>query len=88
MKNKPELVEYANAKVYVPLKAEFGRVAWDDNGNIGKRYRRQDEIGTPFCIVVDFDTLTDDTVTVRGRDTGVQERIKVVELKNYIKERI
>ena len=88
LKNKPELVEYANAKVYVPLKAEFGRVAWDDNGNIGKRYRRQDEIGTPFCIVVDFDTLTDDTVTVRGRDTGVQERIKVVELKNYIKERI
>jgi glycyl-tRNA synthetase len=57
LKNKPELIEYANTKVYAPLKAEFGRVAWDDNGNIGKRYRRQDEIGTPFCIVVDFDTL-------------------------------
>ena len=88
LKNKPELVEYANTKVYAPLKAEFGRVAWDDNGNIGKRYRRQDEIGTPFCIVVDFDTLTDDTVTVRDRDTGEQERIKVEDLENYIKERI
>ncbi|MEK7572307.1 MAG: glycine--tRNA ligase, partial [Patescibacteria group bacterium] len=62
LKNKPELVEYANTKVYAPLKAEFGRVMWDDNGNIGKRYRRQDEIGTPFCIVIDFDTLTDNTV--------------------------
>ncbi|MEK7190173.1 MAG: glycine--tRNA ligase [Patescibacteria group bacterium] len=88
LKNKPELVEYANTKVYAPLKAEFGRVAWDDNGNIGKRYRRQDEIGTPFCIVVDFDTLTDDTITVRDRDTGEQERIKVADLQSYIKERI
>jgi glycyl-tRNA synthetase len=88
LKNKPELVEYANTKVYAPLKVEFGRVAWDDNGNIGKRYRRQDEIGTPFCIVVDFDTLTDDTVTVRDRDTGEQERIKISDLKNYIKEKI
>ncbi|HEY4512951.1 MAG TPA: glycine--tRNA ligase [Candidatus Paceibacterota bacterium] len=88
LKNKPELVEYANVKVFAPLKAEFGRVAWDDNGNIGKRYRRQDEIGTPFCIVVDFDTLTDNTVTVRDRDTGVQERIKVSDLQDYIKEKI
>ncbi len=88
LKNKPELVEYADSKVYAPLKAEFGRVTWDDNGNIGKRYRRQDEIGTPFCIVVDFDTLTDDSVTVRDRDTGEQERIKITDLKNYIKEKI
>lgn len=88
LKNKPELVEYANTKVYAPLKAEFGRVAWDDNGNIGKRYRRQDEIGTPFCIVVDFDTLEDDTVTVRDRDTGEQVRIKIDKLSNYIKEKI
>jgi len=88
LKNKPELVEYANTKVYAPLKAEFGRVAWDDNGNIGKRYRRQDEIGTPFCIVVDFDTLEDDTVTIRDRDTGEQERVKTDNLKNYIKEKI
>ncbi len=88
LKNKPELVEYANNKVFAPLKEEFGRVAWDDNGNIGKRYRRQDEIGTPFCIVVDFDTLADNTVTVRDRDTGDQERVKVSELKDYIKEKI
>jgi len=88
LKNKPELVEYANTKVFAPLKAEFGRVAWDDNGNIGKRYRRQDEIGTPFCIVVDFDTLTDDTVTVRDRDTGDQERVRVSDLVKYIKEKI
>ena len=88
LKNKPELVEYANTKVYAPLKAEFGRVAWDDNGNIGKRYRRQDEIGTPYCIVVDFDTLSDHTVTVRDRDTGEQERVKVSELAAYIKEKI
>jgi glycyl-tRNA synthetase len=88
LKNKPELVEYANTKVYAPLKAEFGRVAWDDNGNIGKRYRRQDEIGTPFCIVVDFDTLKDDTVTVRDRDTGEQERVKVGDLKKYIQDKI
>src|SRR3989338_4434861 len=87
LKNKPELVEYANTKIFAPLKEEFGRVIWDDNGNIGKRYRRQDEIGTPWCIVVDFDTLTDDTVTVRDRDTGKQERIKVNELKNYIKQK-
>ena len=88
LKNKPELVEYANIKVFALLKAEFGRVIWDDNGNIGKRYRRQDEIGTPFCIVIDFDTLTDDTVTVRDRDTGEQERIKVTDLKKYIQDRI
>ena len=88
LKNKPELVEYANTKVYASLKAEFGRVAWDDNGNIGKRYRRQDEIGTPFCIVIGFDTLTDDSVTVRDRDTGEQERVKVEDLQAYIKEKI
>jgi len=88
LKNKPELVEYANTKVFAPLKAEFGRVIWDDNGNIGKRYRRQDEIGTPFCIVIDFDTLTDDTVTVRDRDTGEQERVKVGELVGFIKNKL
>jgi glycyl-tRNA synthetase len=87
LKNKPELVEYANTKVFAPLKAEFGRVTWDDNGNIGKRYRRQDEIGTPYCIVVDFDTLTENSVTVRYRDTGEQERVKVENLISYIKDR-
>ena len=94
LKNKPDLVEYANTKVFAPLKEAFGRVVWDDNGNIGKRYRRQDEIGTPFCIVVDFETLGEegedkkDTVTVRDRDTGEQTRVKVEDLKNYIKERL
>ena len=87
LRNKPELVAKAR-EVYAVLKKEVMQVVWDDNGNIGKRYRRQDEIGTPFCIVIDFDTLTDDTVTVRDRDTGMQERVKVGELKNYIKEKI
>ena len=82
-----ELVEKAR-EVYEMIKKEIPQSAWDDNGNIGKRYRRQDEIGTPFCIVVDFDTLSDDTVTVRDRDTGEQERIKVTNLKNFIQEKI
>lgn len=87
LKNKPELVEKARG-IYQELKKQFGRVAWDDNGNIGKRYRRQDEIGTPWCIVVDFDTLENDTVTVRDRDTGEQERIPKNDLISYINERL
>ncbi len=87
LKNKSELVSYAK-NVFTELKKEFGWIAWDDNGNIGKRYRRQDEIGTPFCIVIDFDTLTDNMVTVRDRDTGEQERIKVSDLKKYIQDKI
>ena len=80
LKNKPELVEKAR-EVYASLaKANPGRVMWDDNGNIGKRYRRQDEIGTPHCVVIDFQTLEDDTVTVRERDTTEQRRVKVEEL--------
>jgi glycyl-tRNA synthetase len=76
LKNKPELVEKAK-EVYKMLKKEFGSVMWDDNGNIGKRYRRQDEIGTPYCVTIDFQTLEDDTVTVRERDTTEQERLKL-----------
>jgi glycyl-tRNA synthetase len=87
LKNKPELRDYAHI-VYRNLKDEFGRVMWDDNGNIGKRYRRQDEIGTPWCIVIDFDTLTDDSVTIRDRDTGKQERIKKEDIVNYIREKL
>ena len=80
LKNKPELVEKAR-EIYANLsKKNPGRVMWDDNGNIGKRYRRQDEIGTPHCVVVDFQTLEDDTVTVRERDTTKQRRVKVEEL--------
>jgi glycyl-tRNA synthetase len=90
LKNKPELVEKAR-EVFRLLKKEFGNVAWDDNGNIGKRYRRQDEIGTPACIVIDFETLGQekpelaDTVTVRDRDTGEQTRVAICELVNYLK---
>ena len=80
LKNKPELVEKAR-DVYANLaKANPGRVMWDDNGNIGKRYRRQDEIGTPYCVVIDFQTLEDDTVTVRERDTTEQRRVTAKEL--------
>ena len=67
-------------EVYQMLRAKYGNVTWDDSGNIGKRYRKQDEIGTPKCVVIDFDTLTDDTVTVRNRDTTEQERVKITEL--------
>lgn len=74
LKNKPELVEKAR-EVYIALKAKHGNVMWDDNGNIGKRYRRQDEIGTPYCVVIDFQTLEDGTVTVRDRDTTEQRRV-------------
>ena len=80
LKNKPELVKKAR-EIYTNLsKKNPGRVMWDDNGNIGKRYRRQDEIGTPYCVVVDFQTLEDDTVTIRERDTTEQRRVKVEEL--------
>lgn len=79
VRNKPELVEKART-VYNQLKQKYGAVMWDDNGNIGKRYRRQDEIGTPQCIVVDFTTLEDDTVTIRDRDTTKQHRVAANEL--------
>lgn len=79
LKNKPELVEKAR-EVYRELKKKHGAVMWDDNGNIGKRYRRQDEIGTPKCIVIDFQTLEDDTVTVRDRDTTAQERVAITKV--------
>lgn len=79
LKNKPELVEKAR-EVYGMLKKELGNVMWDDNGNIGKRYRRQDEIGTPYCVVIDFQTLEDNTVTVRNRDTTKQDRVPSEEL--------
>lgn len=80
LKNKPALVEKAR-EVYALMKQKYGAVMWDDNGNIGKRYRRQDEIGTPKCVVIDFETIEGDgTVTVRDRDTTEQKRIKIEEL--------
>ena len=74
MKNKPELVTKAR-EVYTQLNKKYP-CEWDDNGNIGKRYRRQDEIGTPHCVVIDFQTLEDGTVTVRNRDTTDQSRVE------------
>ncbi len=81
--NKPEIVEKARG-IFKDLCQEI-KVVWDDRGNIGKRYRYQDEIGTPFCITVDYDTLKDDTVTIRDRDTMKQERVKIDELLGYLK---
>jgi glycyl-tRNA synthetase len=79
LKNKPELALKAR-EVYSMLKKKHGAVMWDDNGNIGKRYRRQDEIGTPNCVVIDFQTLEDQTVTIRNRDTTEQRRVSITEL--------
>lgn len=85
LKNKPELVEKAR-EIHKLLANSYqlGPIAWDDRGNVGKRYYSQDEIGTPFCITVDFQSLEDGTVTVRNRDTKEQPRVKVEELKDYI----
>ncbi|MCX6790328.1 MAG: glycine--tRNA ligase [Candidatus Kaiserbacteria bacterium] len=92
LKNKPELVKKAK-EVHELLKKVHSAIAWDDNGNIGKRYRRQDEIGTPFCITIDFDTLGEnpelkDTVTLRHRDSGEQERLAVAEAAERIRSSI
>lgn len=84
LKNKPELVKKAK-KIFNDLKEDFV-CEFDDNGNIGKRYRRQDEIGTPLCVTIDFDTLDSDTVTVRDRDTMKQKRLKTSELVDYTKK--
>jgi len=86
LKNKKELVEKADS-VYQELKKDF-TTAWDERGNIGKRYYAQDEIGTPWCVTIDFDTLKDNTVTVRDRDTTKQERIKVDKLKQYFAKKL
>ena len=78
LKNKPQLVEKAE-QLYKNLSKKF-MCEYDDNGNIGKRYRRQDEIGTPYCITVDFQTLEDNTITLRDRDTAEQKRIPIDDL--------
>lgn len=79
LKNKPELVAKAK-EVYELLKQKYTFVTWDDSGNIGKRYKKQDEIGTPKCVVIDFDSLENDDVTVRDRDTTEQIRVKIGDL--------
>lgn len=84
LKNKPELVAKAR-EVYAAIKKEVPQIMFDDNGNIGKRYRRQDEIGTPLCIVIDFDSLIDGKATVRNRDTMKQERMDIVDLPLFVR---
>jgi glycyl-tRNA synthetase len=74
-------------KIYENL-AKLYNVQFDESGSIGKRYRRQDEIGTPFCITYDFDSETDHSVTVRNRDTMEQERIKIEDLESYLREKV
>ncbi|MBI4122396.1 MAG: glycine--tRNA ligase [Parcubacteria group bacterium] len=85
LKNKPELVALARS-IYDDLRKRF-MVAWDERGNVGKRYYSQDQIGTPFCITVDFDSLQDNAVTVRDRDSMKQERVKIEELAGYLKNK-
>jgi glycyl-tRNA synthetase len=85
LRNKPELVKLAR-EVFTDTKRKFGSVMYDDNGNIGKRYRRQDEIGTPLCLVVDFDSLEDQSVTVRHRDTMKQTRVKITDLQTELEK--
>jgi glycyl-tRNA synthetase len=84
--NKPDLVK--KARLVLDKLRPTLRVAWDDIGNIGKRYRRQDEIGTPWCVTIDYQTLKDSTVTIRDRDTMKQERVKAERLEEYFKKRL
>ena len=86
LRNKPELVEAAQT-VFDQLKMRW-RCEFDDNGNVGKRYRRQDEIGTPYCITIDFDTIENSTVTVRDRDTMEQVVVKLDELVGYLSDKL
>lgn len=86
LKNRPELVSKARS-IYTVLKQRW-MCEFDDNGNVGKRYRRQDEIGTPYCITVDFQTLEDETITVRDRDTMRQERVSIEQLQSFFEEKI
>ena len=84
--NKPELTTLAK-KIFNDLNKQFS-TAWDDRGNIGKRYYSQDEIGTPWCITVDFDSLKNQDATIRDRDTTRQVRVKINKLKDYFLSRL
>ncbi len=84
--NKPELVKVAK-KIYLDLKKEFN-IAWDDRGNIGKRYFAQDEIGTPYCVTIDYQTLEDNSVTIRDRDTMEQERMNISQVENFLVKKL
>jgi glycyl-tRNA synthetase len=85
-KNKPEIVALAKS-IKRTLQASI-RAVYDDTGGIGKLYARQDEIGTPFCVTVDHQSLEDNAVTVRDRDTWEQERVLVAELEGYLDRRL
>jgi glycyl-tRNA synthetase len=87
VKNKSIITDKAR-EVFELLKANYTS-EYDETGSIGKRYRRQDEIGTPYCVTIDFDTVEkDQSVTVRDRDTTKQERIKIEELIAYLKQKL
>ena len=86
VKNKPELVKKAK-EVFETLKAHF-MCQYDETDSIGRRYRRQDEIGTPFAITIDFETLEKEDVTIRDRDTMKQERVKIKDLTGILKEKL
>jgi len=87
-KNHEGLVEIASQIKKDLQRLRFGRVLLENSGNIGKSYRRHDEIGTPLCITVDFDSLDDGTVTVRDRDTMQQKRIEISKLSKYLEDLI
>jgi glycyl-tRNA synthetase len=94
-KNEDAIVEVAKGIKSALQASGQMRAVYDDSAGIGKLYRRQDEIGTPFCVTVDFDTLgrgddttLKDTVTVRHRDTMEQERVPIAELEEYVRQRI
>ena len=84
--NRKELVDKAK-EVYKLVKENFV-CFYDESGSIGRRYRRQDEIGTPFCLTIDFQTLEDNTLTIRERDTTKQIRLEIKEIKDYLKENL
>ena len=88
LKNKEDLVKKAKDIHKKLIDLNIGEIAWDDRGNIGKRYLSQDEIGTPYCFTVDYQTLEDETITVRDRNTKEQKRINIKELESFLKEKI
>jgi len=85
VKNKPKLIKKAK-EVYTLINPYF-MSQYDEVGSIGRRYRRQDEIGTPYCMTIDFDTLKDNAITIRDRDTMKQERVKIKKLIEYLKDK-
>jgi len=86
LKNKPELVAKAR-EIFDILKQKW-KCEFDDNGNIGKRYRRQDEIGTPYCLTIDFDTLENSEITLRDRETMEQKKFSLENLLTYLHQEL